>query len=109
MEDQKVSDIKGFVKTVKDNMSGAGVDLRAYRSVPLCVHTPDFDLGGRPRAVSNVLRLGRGECFRCEERLSPCDPADATIAKQLMDRTMKNYSFMKRLEMERGESESAVT
>lgn len=29
VEDQKVSDIKGFVKTVKDNMAGAGVDLRA--------------------------------------------------------------------------------
>eukprot|EP00854_Cymbomonas_tetramitiformis_P026746 gene26746-32861_t len=29
VEDQKVSDIKGFVKTVKDNMSGAGVDLHA--------------------------------------------------------------------------------
>mmetsp|Transcript_30543 Transcript_30543/g.58825 ORF Transcript_30543/g.58825 Transcript_30543/m.58825 type:complete len:626 (-) Transcript_30543:289-2166(-) len=53
VEDQKVSDIKGFVKTVKDNMAGAGVDLHA------------------------------------------------TIAKNLMDKTMKNYSFMKRLEMER--------
>jgi hypothetical protein len=100
VEDQKVSDIKGFVKTVKDNMSGAGVDLRAYRCVPL-TSTWQATSGGEKR-----LAVGSGECSRCEERLSPCDAADATIAKQLMDRTMKNYSFMKRLEMERGESGS---
>jgi hypothetical protein len=52
VEDQKVSDIKGFVKTVKDNMGGAGVDLRASNACPFLFGVWSLTLRVDSRIVS---------------------------------------------------------